>query len=43
MGVVPLYGWLGTRVVRIRLISIMMLFFAATLVGVLRRRAGGCP
>jgi AAA family ATP:ADP antiporter len=33
MGVVPLYGWLGTRVVRIRLISIMMLFFAATLVG----------
>ena len=32
MGVVPLYGWLGTRVVRIRLISIMMLFFAATLV-----------
>jgi AAA family ATP:ADP antiporter len=33
MGVVPLYGWLGTRVVRIRLISIMMLFFAVTLVG----------
>ena len=33
MGVVPFYGWLGTRVVRIRLISIMMLFFAATLVG----------
>jgi AAA family ATP:ADP antiporter len=33
MGVVPLYGWLGTRVVRIRLISIMMLFFATTLVG----------
>ena len=32
MAVVPLYGWLGTRVVRIRLISIMMLFFAATLV-----------
>ena len=33
MAVVPLYGWLGTRVVRIRLISIMMTFFAATLVG----------
>jgi AAA family ATP:ADP antiporter len=33
MGVVPLYGWLGTRVVRIRLIAIMMLFFAATLLG----------
>jgi AAA family ATP:ADP antiporter len=32
MAVVPLYGWLGTRVVRIRLIAIMMLFFAATLV-----------
>ena len=32
MAVVPLYGWLGTRVVRIRLISIMMTFFAATLV-----------
>jgi len=29
---VPLYGWLGTRVVRIRLISIVMTFFAATLV-----------
>src|SRR4026209_2157240 len=27
MAVVPLYGWLGTLVVRIRLISIMMLFF----------------
>jgi AAA family ATP:ADP antiporter len=33
MGVVPLYGWLGTRVVRVRLIAIMMTFFAATLVG----------
>ncbi len=32
MAVVPLYGWLGTRVVRIRLISIMMTFFAATLI-----------
>jgi AAA family ATP:ADP antiporter len=32
MAVVPLYGWLGTRVVRIRLISIMMTFFAGTLV-----------
>ena len=33
MAVVPLYGWLGTRVGRIRLISIMMTFFSATLVG----------
>ncbi len=32
MAVVPFYGWLGTRVVRIRLISMMMTFFAATLV-----------
>jgi AAA family ATP:ADP antiporter len=32
MAVVPLYGWLGTRVVRIKLISIMMTFFAGTLV-----------
>jgi AAA family ATP:ADP antiporter len=31
--VVPLYGWLGSRVGRIRLITIMMTFFAATLVG----------
>ena len=29
----PLYGWLGTRVVRIRLIAIMMTFFSVTLVG----------
>jgi ATP:ADP antiporter, AAA family len=33
MAVVPLYGWLGTRVARIRLIAIMMTFFSATLVG----------
>jgi ATP:ADP antiporter, AAA family len=33
MAVVPLYGWLGTRVPRIRLISTMMTFFAVTLVG----------
>lgn len=33
MVVVPFYGWLGTRVNRIRLISIMMTFFSATLVG----------
>jgi ATP:ADP antiporter, AAA family len=33
MGVVPFYGWLGTRVGRIRLITIMMTFFAATLIG----------
>jgi len=32
MAVVPFYGWLGTRVVRIRLIAITMTFFAATLV-----------
>src|SRR5215470_10451147 len=32
MGLVPLYGWLGTRVVRIRLISIVITFFAGTLV-----------
>jgi ATP:ADP antiporter, AAA family len=31
MLVVPLYGWLGTRVVRIKLISIMMIFFSGTL------------
>jgi AAA family ATP:ADP antiporter len=33
MLVVPFYGWLGTRVDRIRLISITMTFFAVTLVG----------
>jgi ATP:ADP antiporter, AAA family len=33
MGVVPLYGWIGTRVPRIRLISTSMTFFALTLVG----------
>ena len=33
MAVVPLYGWLGTRVDRIRLIAITMTFFAVTLVG----------
>src|SRR5215470_11319302 len=32
MGLVPLYGWLGTRVVRIWLISIVVAFFAATLI-----------
>ena len=31
MIVVPFYGWLGTRVDRIRLIAITMTFFAATL------------
>src|SRR5262245_18500530 len=31
MGLVPLYGWLGTRVVRIRLISIVISFFVTTL------------
>jgi ATP:ADP antiporter, AAA family len=29
---VPIYGWLGTRVVRIKLITIVMTFFAVTLV-----------
>lgn len=33
MGAVPLYGWLGTRVVRIKLIAIVMTFFSVTLVG----------
>jgi len=32
MVAVPIYGWLGTKVVRIRLISIVVTFFAATLV-----------
>src|SRR5215471_17806256 len=32
MGLVPLYGWLGTRVVRIRLITIVITFFVATLI-----------
>ncbi len=32
MAVVPLYGWLASRVGRVRLIAIMMSFFAATLV-----------
>ena len=31
--VVPFYGWLGTRVDRIRLISITMTFFSLTLLG----------
>ena len=30
---VPIYGWLGTRVVRIRLIAIVMTFFSVTLIG----------
>ena len=33
MAAVPFYGWLGTRVIRIKLISIVMTFFAATLLG----------
>ena len=32
MAAVPLYGWLGTRVVRIKLIAIVMTFFSATLI-----------
>jgi len=31
MAAVPFYGWLGTRVVRIKLITIVMVFFSATL------------
>lgn len=30
---VPIYGWLGTRFVRIRLITIVMTFFSVTLIG----------
>jgi AAA family ATP:ADP antiporter len=41
MGLVPLYGWLGTRVVRIRLISIVITFFAATLVAFYAGGAAG--
>jgi len=33
MAAVPLYGWLGTRMGRIKLISIVMSFFSLTLVG----------
>jgi AAA family ATP:ADP antiporter len=33
MGAVPLYGWLGTKVVRVVLISIVMTFFSVTLIG----------
>ena len=33
MGVVPLYGWLGTKFVRIRLIGIVTAFFGTALVG----------
>ena len=33
MAAVPFYGWLGTRVVRIKLIAIVMTFFSATLLG----------
>jgi AAA family ATP:ADP antiporter len=32
MMLVPLYGWLGTKVVRIRLVTIVTSFFAASLV-----------
>src|SRR6187431_2444088 len=32
MAAVPLYGWLGTRFVRIKLIAIVMTFFSATLI-----------
>jgi ATP:ADP antiporter, AAA family len=33
MAAVPIYGWLGTRFIRIKLISIVMTFFVVTLVG----------
>jgi AAA family ATP:ADP antiporter len=32
MGIIPAYGWLSTRVVRIRLLTVTALFFSATLV-----------
>jgi len=32
MGLVPFYGWLGTKVVRIRLLTLVTTFFASTLV-----------
>lgn len=32
MGLVPFYGWLGTKVVRIRLLTMVTTFFASTLV-----------
>ena len=41
MGLVPFYGWLGTRVVRIRLISLVTTFFAATLVAFYAGGAAG--
>jgi ATP:ADP antiporter, AAA family len=33
MAVVPFYGWLGTKVVRIKFIAIVMTFFVVTLIG----------
>jgi len=41
MGLVPLYGWLGTRVVRIRLISIVVTFFVVTLIAFYAGGAAG--
>jgi ATP:ADP antiporter, AAA family len=41
MGLVPFYGWLGTRVVRIRLITLVTTFFAATLVAFYAGGAAG--
>jgi hypothetical protein len=41
MGLVPLYGWLGTRVVRIKLISIVITFFVATLIAFYAGGAAG--
>ena len=42
MAAVPFYGWLGTRVVRIRLIAIVMTFFSATLVAFTPAASPGC-
>jgi AAA family ATP:ADP antiporter len=33
MAVIPIYGWLGSLVARVRLISITSVFFATTLIG----------
>src|SRR5512138_2504622 len=41
MGLVPIYGWLGTRVVRIKLITIVITFFAASLIAFYAGGAAG--
>ena len=42
MVVVPIYGWLGTRLVRARLIASVTTFFAATLVAFYSAAGPGC-